>query len=93
MFCQFGSNKVQTESESTTFLSEIAVKIIKPSFYEHPNTTLLIYLPCRLNKKWIVLSGVWKLQNDVRREEPLREVTCTDAFRPIRLDRKTIFSK
>ena len=51
MFCQFGSNKVEIESESTTRLSEIAVKIVKPSFYEHQSSTLLIYLTCRVNKK------------------------------------------
>ena len=31
--CHFGSNKVETEPESTTLLSEIALKIVKPSFY------------------------------------------------------------
>ena len=34
-FIQFGSNKVETESESTTLLSEIAVKDSETSFYEH----------------------------------------------------------
>ena len=43
-FCQFGSNKVETEAESTTLLSDIAVKNSKTIFYEHRNTTLLIYL-------------------------------------------------
>ena len=93
MFCQFGGNKIETESESTTLLSEKAVKIVKPSFFEHRSTTLLIYFTCRLYKKWILLSGVCKLQNDVRREEPLRKVTCTGVFRPIRPDGKTYFSK
>ena len=88
MFCQCGSNKVETESESTTLLSEIAIKIVKPSFYEHLSTPLLINLTCRLNKKWILLSAVWKLQNDVKHKEPLREITCTGVFRPIRPYRK-----
>ena len=80
-FFNFGSNKVEKESESTTLLSEIAVKTVKPSFYEHRSTLLLINLSCTLNKTWILLSGVWKLQNDVRREEPLRAVTCTGSPR------------
>ena len=89
---QFGSNKVETESESTTLLSEKAVKIIvKPSVYEHRSITLMIYLTCRLDKKWVCcpVCGSCRMTSDVKTAKG----SNTGVFKPIRPDGKTNFSK